>query len=287
MDNFLNFGSLNILNSPNMLHQRLEWLCDELNVEDFDVVCLQEVVDDNFAGFNVVEYILENTKLEYGFAGDKTFDPHSKSYFGNAILTKNPIVSSGAVPVDFWGEKQIQPVTVSINIEGVEVNFISHHGAWGGTTDFIRGIELEQISSYANSVKEKNPQSIVILAGDFNAIPESDSIRFLKGLRSGFNSPSAGAYWLDAWSVSGSPENYEFTSSAEIFWAKTTALLKGITNYERLPKRRIDYIFSHDWNYGKRGDVQDFKLWAVNPYGVNGETISDHFGVACKINVAF
>ncbi len=109
-----------------------------------------------------------------------------------------------------------------------------------------------------------------ILTGDFNAEPESDEIRFLKGLRV-FNDRTT--FFQDAWAVAGD-DGPGYTSD----WR--THELSAMLNIHR---KRIDYVFVGDpfRRVGDAGRVLDCRVVATEP--LTGVQASDHRGLVVEI----
>lgn len=121
--------------------------------------------------------------------------------------------------------------------------------------------------------KDLNP--VIVLGGDFNAVPTGDAIRFMTG--KGVGIANDGAYWVDAWELLGSSDN-EYTSVPLNYWNRKTALATGTLIPELLPKRRIDYLLSFGWSYGKHGSPLSFSH-SFDGLSETGLPISDHIGL--------
>jgi endonuclease/exonuclease/phosphatase family metal-dependent hydrolase len=112
----------------------------------------------------------------------------------------------------------------------------------------------------------------VILAGDFDAVPDAASIRFLTGRQS---LEGISVCYRDAWeSVHGQEPGYTFTPSNPLVAAGETAWDVH---------RRIDYIFIRCDDYGPTLDVRACERLFDAP--VDGVWASDHFGVVADFTV--
>jgi len=115
---------------------------------------------------------------------------------------------------------------------------------------------------------------VQILTGDFNAEPNSSTLRFLKGFE-GFG--THGTLWCDAWEISGS--GYGATSDpGGLPLAAVSAKKVGIEDLSELPRRRIDFILSRGWVYGKPGFPETCEL-------ISGVGASDHHGIVSTIRL--
>jgi endonuclease/exonuclease/phosphatase family metal-dependent hydrolase len=106
--------------------------------------------------------------------------------------------------------------------------------------------------------------------GDFNAAPDCDEIRFLRGRHSVF---SRRTYWQDAWEV-------RHPGEPGLTWAARNAYTAPLGWLER--DRRIDYIFVGQEEKGGRGRVLDARVCLDQP--VDGVFASDHFGVYAEVD---
>jgi endonuclease/exonuclease/phosphatase family metal-dependent hydrolase len=138
------------------------------------------------------------------------------------------------------------------------------------------GIEREQqvlaIDDFVRSHKTELPQ---IVMGDFNATPDHDEIRYLRGLHT-----LAGrrAFYQDAYA-----RRYTVESEAGFTWARRNPFTERLRWLER--DRRIDYIFLTPISRDGRGVVHDARIVLDHP-DPDGCYASDHFGVLADIQVA-
>ncbi|HZX04474.1 endonuclease/exonuclease/phosphatase family protein [Kribbella sp.] len=103
----------------------------------------------------------------------------------------------------------------------------------------------------------------LVLCGDFNADPDSDELRLIRGRSA---APVPGLSFYDAWEVAGE-DAPGYTWSNANPWA--TQLL--------WPNRRIDYIFSAAPRRGGAGHPVGAALLGTQP--VDGAYPSDHYAV--------
>jgi endonuclease/exonuclease/phosphatase family metal-dependent hydrolase len=121
--------------------------------------------------------------------------------------------------------------------------------------------------------KDHNP--LAILTGDFNTLPGSDTNRYLNGLGAGAN--GGYTFWTEAFALAGNPEEAT-TVSAGNHWAQLTARSVGIEFPEMLPDRRIDYVWTYGWAYGRPGCpvAMQRSFTDTTRYGYPA---SDHYGL--------
>ena len=139
------------------------------------------------------------------------------------------------------------------------------------------GVELErerQAVASARIVEEilDGTDRHVVLAGDFDATPDSASIRFWRGRQS---LDGMSVYYQDAWeAVHGDEPGHTFTPD------------NGLRSdaWRPRPGRRIDYVMVRCGDHGATLDVTDCELAFARPVG--GVWASDHFGVVADLEPA-
>jgi len=273
--NTIRVASLNLLNNSRNIETRVEELIKELTIINPDILCLQEVIQTET--FPIIQTLANALGYTTTFHTAETPEKHTGIHYGNAILSKTK-----ETHFDTLGQEELHilnPVpilTSSFEIHGHNVHIVNAHLAWGSRNSGTRTRQAEKIAQYALQVREADPQAVVIMTGDLNAVEESGTIRFLKGLEETHQGENT--LWVDAWAEHGTPEN-AITSDPTIPLGLQTAGLFGITDASHTPHRRIDYIFSYEWCYGKTGFPLTYGRFADKP-----ETqISDHFGIYSDI----
>jgi endonuclease/exonuclease/phosphatase family metal-dependent hydrolase len=101
-----------------------------------------------------------------------------------------------------------------------------------------------------------------IVFGDFNAEPDSDEIRYMRGL-TGLGGPCV--YFADAFGVAGQGDGATFSKRNDF------------AEPLREPERRIDYIFVRGPDDAQRGEPLDARVCFDKRHA--GHFPSDHFGV--------
>jgi endonuclease/exonuclease/phosphatase family metal-dependent hydrolase len=137
--------------------------------------------------------------------------------------------------------------------------------AWWFDESRARQDAVRELLTHVDRTQDE--RAPLIVAGDFNADPDSDEIRMLTGRTS---VPVPGLSFYDAWEVAGSSSPGHTWSNANP-WA--TQLL--------WPDRRIDYVFSAAPRPGGAGHPVDVALVGTEPVdGVHG---SDHYAVVASL----
>jgi len=130
----------------------------------------------------------------------------------------------------------------------------------------------EQVRALVEHVRKLAPVDgpPPVLMGDFNADPDSDEMRFLRGL-----TPLGGTsvYFADCWTAT-QAEGHGFTYDRRNPYALRS----------REPSRRIDYIYVRGPDRSLRGEPLSAQLALDQP--VDGVWPSDHFAVVAEIHAA-
>lgn len=265
----VSFGQINILNNPEHASERYKAFAETLKHNPMDFFSVQEItLPEEF-----VETMSE-AGYEYGIISDSYANARGhKSAVG--IFSKTPIQK-----IEFnnpW-EKMIIAAKTSVNDQ--TYNVFSAHLAWGPFNLFSRLNQVSIIDRVAGEEEKKDPGSVSVLGSDMNADPEARPIRFLKGYDLASDNFSS-TLWLDAYEIAGNSDNWTTSDHATNFYGKQTAINNGVIDTDMLPQRRIDYIFSRGWLYGKTGFPVDFG-YLDHPQGV---VLSDHNGIFARFAV--
>lgn len=112
-----------------------------------------------------------------------------------------------------------------------------------------------------------------IWTGDFNATPDSDEIRFLRGLHT---SGGRRTFWQDAWERRHGREDGFTWSHANPYTARLRWLERD---------RRLDYIFVSTMKRDGRGVVHDCRI-VLDRAAADGALPSDHFGLFAEVQLS-
>jgi endonuclease/exonuclease/phosphatase family metal-dependent hydrolase len=112
-----------------------------------------------------------------------------------------------------------------------------------------------------------------VLGGDLNSEPTAASVRWLTGLDV---QDGRSTLWVDAWRFG---PGAGCTSTASNPFSARTAASVGITDPEQLPDRRIDYLFSRGYAFGRTGAITEAELLGDGP----GKAFGDHYGVGATV----
>lgn len=251
-------ATLNIWNFFGPWADRAPALLSALRNIDADVIGLQEVVrageSDHVAwlerelGWNVV----------WGEA---------QGGVGNAILTKHVIAHQETFILPHGGTQERRSIVhARVTTPAGIVPFFSTHLNYKLDEGHVRVEQARACAAFANA-RSEGLEFPAVMVGDFNACPESDEIRYLKGL-TGLGGPCV--YFVDAFGVAG--------VGPGATWSKTNPFTVPWME----PDRRIDYVFTGHPRRQSVGYVQNARVWATETMG--GAHPTDHFGVVAELS---
>jgi endonuclease/exonuclease/phosphatase family metal-dependent hydrolase len=272
--NTIRIASLNLLNNDHNLETRISNLVEELKIVDPDILCLQEVMDERT--YHTLETIADKLGYKSTYHAITVPQMHTGVLFGNAILTKTNLSTSHILDennLDIFNAAPI--ITTSFQHNGYNVHVINAHLAWGSNSSGLRTRQAEKISHYATQTRENDPHSIILFAGDLNALENSGTVRYLEGLDETRTGETT--LWIDAWKANGTTNNNITSNPTTTLGILTASNFGGGT--DDYPKRRIDYIFSYGYCYGRAGYPKTFERFADN----DNKEISDHYGIYADI----
>jgi len=243
--------------------ERQELIFQELKSLKPDILCLQEVWEEkDESQANMISQL-----LDYNYVYGESFEVEGVK-FGNAIISKFPIKNHAihSIPTDpnsyvpGFDEKKVL-IHCEIEYKDMILNVMCTHLNYKHEQGEIRENQITFILEYISKLKTYNRLPI-ILCGDFNAEPDSDEIRLIKGLRKPINE----IVLRDAWVIT-NPDDNGFT------WSNTNPYAKKTLEYDR----RIDYIFIEKAKWNGLGHPKRSVIVGKN--GKNGVFPSDHFGI--------
>lgn len=269
----LRIGSWNILNKE-ISDARYGKIVRCIREKNLDVVALQEVVDLQYLDmlmkpmFPYSHISVANHKDEYNVVYSRY-----PIFAKDGYLNRNPMYRK---PLDYLNQ-------CAVKLDNTVVYFYNVHLAWGNReAERLRQMETIDLISdnYDDMWVGDDTVSVVhVLLGDCNALPDSRSIRFMKGLDVSSRGNSS-TLWVDAWESSGSnPDTWVTTDHANNEYGINSAHRNGILHAEFTPKRRVDYILVKGFAYGRIGSPILFDYIHDN----NGEALSDHNGIMCEL----
>jgi endonuclease/exonuclease/phosphatase family metal-dependent hydrolase len=236
---------------------------------DADIVCLQEVYGDDTGADDAVDL---GAALGLDVVRTRAVF-HDGSSFGNALLSRWPILDQGerALPAldETPGHRRALWAVVGAPFGSLPV--ICTHLAYRYDESALRQRQAQALMELAGRLRAPDAESSppVIVAGDLNAVPDSDELRLLTGRSPG---PLRGLVFSDTW-----PQVRDDPGHT---WVRHNPYLSDAT----WPQRRLDYVLV-SWPRPRPlgNPVQAF---LVGDGPVDGIWPSDHLGVAVDLAVA-
>jgi endonuclease/exonuclease/phosphatase family metal-dependent hydrolase len=144
---------------------------------------------------------------------------------------------------------------------------LAHHNAsWQLGLEHERELQAVAAARFVEDVAGRREVNHVLLAGDFNAVPDSAGMRFWRGLQS---LGGTSVCYRDAW------ESTQRGAPGHTFTPRNPLVTGGEWSLEL--GRRIDYVMVRCGYYGPTLDIRSCELIFDEP--VEGVWASDHFGV--------
>ncbi len=267
--------TLNIWNNQGPWPERLRLIRRELAELSPDIVGLQEVLHleqpAQQAAPDQAQAIGDG--LGYYSAFASAWHIGGGLQFGNALLSRWPIVHADnfQLPCEPDDETRGLLHCVLDSPHGRISVFVTHL-SWKLHQSDIR---QQQVAFIAGKVRDLAPIDghgfPPILMGDFNAEPESDEIRYLRGFNSRLGKS---IYFADCFAAAGD-------GSPGYSYARANPY--ALRAHE--PNRRLDYIFSRGPDRELRGEPLSARLCFNQPNG-DGIWPTDHYGVVADIQAA-
>jgi endonuclease/exonuclease/phosphatase family metal-dependent hydrolase len=227
-----------------------------------DVVCLQEVSEAP-DGRNQARWLAEAAGgWHVTYAGSAV----DGGRFGNAVLSRSPIDATGSHNLPWTpSEGEVPRLVVHARTAGVDV--FSTHLNFKFGDGVVREAQVQSLADFVRSTIDRDLRLPPIVAGDFNAEPDSTEVRYLCGLTS-LNGHSV--YFQDAWRVAGG-------AGPGWTWDNRNSFAAA----EHEPDRRIDYVFVGHVRPDGAGRVEAARV--VCDRSLTGTFASDHFGICADI----
>jgi len=263
--NTLRVATLNIWNRFGPWEQRLTAIRAGVAAAAPDILGLQEVLR---LEPTVGDGLDQAAAIAEGF-GYHVADGRAKGeLWGNAALSRWPVVRSEVFELPRGGTDQRRTLLFAeIDAPFGRIPFFVTHLNWKFDEGHVRELQLRDIAVRVESlaVAQGFP---AILVGDFNAEPDADEIRFLRGLTS-LGAPRR-VYFRDAFAVAGD-------GSPGFTFARRNPFAAPL----REPDRRIDYVFVRGCADASRGAPCEARVCFDE--AVDGSFASDHFGVVATL----
>lgn len=277
--------TLNLWGTEPPLDRRVELAIRQLRALDVDVVCLQEVRPlDGKTGRTTADVIAEALGMAAHYAVAVSWDDgaHGKLPAGQeglAVLAKR-IVDARVVPLP---EPRVADARILLSAQ-VET---AGGPIWVHTTHLHYRLDdglarEQQVLAIDEALRahRDNTSPPQILCGDMNATPDSDEMRFLRGLTT---LGGRRTHFQDAWlRLHREPLPGEGPAQG-ITWSSENELTRPLRSLDI--DRRIDYVYVTSRKKDGRGTIHDCRV-VMTERDADGVSASDHYGVYAEVQVA-
>jgi endonuclease/exonuclease/phosphatase family metal-dependent hydrolase len=269
--------TLNLWGDNGPLEQRLALCIQQLQALSPDVIALQEVravpgkvvnTAEQLASALGMQFVYQKT-VEWG-GGDE----------GLAILSRLPIRESGHSLLPHPMPEDQRIILWALLDSGVgAVAAATTHLTYRMTHGDKREGQVAALDEVMQAIVARQAErpAATLIMGDFNAGPDADELRFMRGLHS---LSSRRTYYQDAWLVN--PQRATLEDQTGITWARRNTYTHKLRFLET--DRRIDYIFVGAASRDGRGMVQDCRV-VLDQADSEGAFPSDHFGVYAEVQL--
>ncbi len=259
--------TFNIWNRQGPWERRLPLIRAGLAALDVDVIALQEILALGDAP-NQADAIADG--LGWNVYHAPAWAIGGGLTFGNAILSRHAISDGERLPLPTPAGLDTRSVAFArVHApHGPIPVFATHLTVQFHLCDVRRAQVVALVDHVARLAPISGPPPIVL--GDFNAGPDSDEMRFLRGLTS---LDGRSVYFADCWLAAGAEgPGYTFDRRNDF----------ALRSHE--PSNRIDYIFVRGPDARMRGEPIAAGLVLAAPD--DGVWPSDHYGVLAEIHAA-
>lgn len=255
--------TLNIWNRQGPWTERLPLIRDQLRALDADAISLQEVLA--LAGATQAHEIADALGWNVFYA--PAWEIGGGLTFGNAIVSPHALTDTRVLPLPTPAGLETRSCAFArIDCAHGPLPFFATHLTFQAHLGHVR---CAQVRALADHVAQLAPIDgpPPVLAGDFNADPDADEMRFLRGL-----TPLGGesVYFADAWLACGCEGPG---------WTYDRANPYALRSRE--PSRRIDYVYVRGPDRHLRGEPLTAQVVMNAPTGEIWP--SDHHGVAVEV----
>ena len=255
--------TLNVWNRQGPWPERLPLIREGLRALDADAISLQEVLA--FGGSTQAHEIAEGLGMNAYFA--PAWEIGGGLTFGNAILSPHTLTDTRCLPLPTPPGLETRSCAFArIECAHGPLPFFALHLTFQAHLGHVRCAQVRALADHVASLAPiEGPPPV--LAGDFNADPDSDEMRFLRGLTA---LGGESVYFADAWLATGC-EGPGYTYDRRNPYALRS----------REPSRRIDYVYVRGPDRHLRGEPLTAQVVMDQPTG--GVWASDHHGVAASV----
>lgn len=280
--------TLNFWGTEPPLDARLALAIRQLQALAPDVICLQEVRPlDGARGRTTAEAIAEGLGMaaHYAMGVEWADGVHGKLPAGQeglAIIAKS-IRETRVLPLPEPrpGDARIL-LSAQIDSDGGPIWVHTTHLHYRLDDGLAREHQVLAIDEAIRACGRANDSAPQILAGDFNATPDSDEMRFLRGLTT---LGGRRTHFQDAWLRLHREPGPGDGPAQGITWSSENRFTRPLRSLDI--DRRIDYVYVTSRKKDGRGTVHVARVVMTEREGTGEDAIcaSDHYGVLADVQV--
>ena len=286
--------TLNLWGLSAPLDRRLALAVSQLQRLDPDVICLQEVRPlDGVSGPTTADALGNALGMHAEYRATMQWSGHNfagsaAGEEGLAILTR---IQPAAVAYNQLPQSRAHEgrglLSVFVNVEHGPIWVHTTHLHYRLDDGLAREAQVVAVDEIVRNCGRNNDSKPQILCGDFNATPDSDEIRFLRGLTTlNHDGNSRRTHFQDAWlRLHREPERGDGPMQG-ITWSSDNEHTRPLRSLDI--DRRIDYMFVTSRKRDGRATVLRCDVVMTEREGEGADAIcaSDHYGVVAEFQIA-
>lgn len=275
--------SLNLWGEQPPLDRRLALCVQQLNALRPDVIALQEVRQVAGSVPNTAQTLAQALQMHCVFEKTVVWGGGDE---GLAILSREPILESGHLrlphPMPEQADERIFLwALIDTSARGAGPALI---GSTHLTYRMMHGIQREDqvlaLDAAAQELMTRHKPAVTMLMGDYNASPDTDEMRFLRGLHT---LGGRRTFYQDAFLAQDADGDLSHRQpGAGATWARRNPSIHKLRFLEM--DRRIDYIYVGQASRDGRGLVHRCQV-VLDESDAEGVFPSDHFGVLADVQL--
>jgi endonuclease/exonuclease/phosphatase family metal-dependent hydrolase len=260
--------TINIWNRQGPWDKRLALLRAGVRALDPDLIGVQEVLHLDGAGPDQADNLAAD--LGYHTVFGKAWAIWGGALdLGNALLSRWPIREHKNLALPVLDEEEEHRALLYALVEAPvgHIPVFVTHLSWRFDSADERALQIRSVDDHARELAPVEKTFPPILMGDFNAEPDSDEMRFMRGLTA---LGGRSTYWADTFHIAGDGPGHTFSRR------------NPYARQVHEPSRRIDYIFCRGPDRWHRGEPLAARVVLDQPEGDIWP--SDHFGVYAEVS---
>jgi endonuclease/exonuclease/phosphatase family metal-dependent hydrolase len=287
--NNLRVVTLNFWGTEQPLERRIELAVRQLRVLAADVVCMQEVRPlDGVAGRTTAEVIAEQLGMYAHYAKSSEWQAGEggmakAGQVGLAIISRAPLEEARTLALPGSRSPDTRMLLSGrVATDGGPIWVHTTHLNYRLDDGVAREQQVLAIDATIRTLGREKDSSPQILCGDLNATPDSDEMRFLRGLTT---LDGRRTHWQDAWLRLHRECQPGDGPAQGITWSSENGFTRPLRSLDI--DRRIDYVLVTSRKKDGRATIHASQVVMTEREGQGADEIcaSDHYGVMADVQV--